>query len=91
MSSILPKKEHKQVGLRYLSTLGWFFSFIFGRTQVLLKLLTFNITVNYIAKGQTISKANYGVLNSPKKPNVGIILYTEDNSNVNILGELRTQ
>ena len=27
-------------------------------------------------EGQAISKANYGVLNSPKKTNVGIILST---------------
>ena len=29
---------------------------------------------DHLSKGQKISKANYGVLNSPKKTNAGIIL-----------------
>ena len=40
--SILPKKERKQVNLRYDSTVGWIFSFVFwensGYQQVLSKL-----------------------------------------------------
>ena len=39
-------------------------------------------------KGQTISKANCGVLNSPKKTNAGIIFTTYNYPNICLLGDL---
>ena len=44
---------------------------------------------NGLFKGQTISKANHGVLNSPKKTNVWKMLCTENYLNVRLVNCIR--